>query len=267
MGGLQKAIEICIGEAEGNWAVAAEEINNGSTFILQGDRQYYAASLIKVPIMVAAFKLAEKGDLRLRDQLTLEAEDQVGGCGVLQHMSPGIKLPVHDLVTLMIIQSDNTATNMLIDLVGMERIQSVMREIGMTQSEIHHKLMIVAVDRKATNCVTALDVTAVLRLMAKGECVSLHASQQMIHIMKQQQLSNGFTSLLPALQETVVGSINDWEAASKTGNVEGITHETAILYAGKRAVAITILVEGVAERQAQETIAQIGKSIYSYMTT
>lgn len=267
MDGLQKAIESCIGKAEGNWAVAAEEITNGSTFILQGDRPYYAASLIKVPIMAAVFKLAEKGELRLRDRVTLEAEDQVGGCGVLQHMSPGIKLPVHDLVTLMMIQSDNTATNMLIDFVGMERIQSVMREIGMTQSEIHHKLMIVSADRKATNCVTAMDMTTVLRLLAKGKCVSLHASQQMIRIMKQQQLSNGFTSSLPAPQEPVVGSINEWEAASKTGNVDGITHESAILYAGQRAVVITMLSEDASEWQAQETIAEIGKSIYSYMTT
>ncbi|QTD43097.1 serine hydrolase [Sporosarcina sp. Te-1] len=267
MGGLQNAIERSVENVKGNWSVAVEEITGGSTFTLLGDRQFYAASLIKIPIMVTVFKLAEKGELRLRDQLILEAEDQVGGCGVLQHMSPGIQLPLYDLVTLMMIQSDNTATNMLIDLLGLERIQSVMGEIGMRQSEIHHKLMIVPVDRKATNRITALDMTTVLRLLAKGECVSLHASQQMIRIMKQQQLSNGFTSILPVPQDAIVGSISDWEVASKTGNVEGITHEAAILYAGKKAIAITILSEDADDRKAQETIAEIGTSMYSFITS
>ncbi|WP_224653647.1 serine hydrolase, partial [Escherichia coli] len=137
-----------------------EDVNEGTLFSINGDECFYAASIIKVPIMAAVFAAAEKGVVRLGERLPLRRDDIVGGSGVLQFMSPGIELPIYDLLTLMIIQSDNTATNMLIDLIGMETIQAFLKELGMERSEIHHKFMIVQANRVHSNEITASEMTA-----------------------------------------------------------------------------------------------------------
>jgi beta-lactamase class A len=264
MKALQEKIEARLKNAKGTWSVALEDLNDGASLSLNGDELFYAASIIKVPIMAAGFAAAEEGVVRLGDRLPLRRDDIVDGSGVLQFMSPGIKLPIYDLVTLMIIQSDNTATNMLIDLIGMEKIQAIMNGLGMERSEIHHKLMIVQANRMNSNEITASDVTALLTRIARGECVSLHASEQMVRIMKQQQLSNGLIDSLPAKNNSIVGSLPDWEFAGKTGNVDGIMHECALLYVHGRCVAITVLSKGCAEDDARGMIAQIGSDVYSY---
>jgi len=264
MEALREKIEARLKNAKGTWSIALEDLNDGASFSLHGDELFYAASIIKVPIMVAVFAAAEEGDVRLGDRLTLRKDDMVGGSGVLQFMSPRIELPIYDLVTLMIIQSDNTATNMLIDLIGMEKIQAVMNGLGMERSEIHHKLMIVQANRVNSNEITASDVTALLARIARGECVSLHASEQMIRIMKQQQLSNGLIGRLPAQNNVILGAIPEWEFAGKTGNVDGIMHECALLYVRGRCMAVTVLSKGCAEDEAREMISQIGREVYLY---
>lgn len=264
MKSLREKIEARLKEAKGTWSVAVEDVNNGESFSINGNESYYAASIIKVPIMAAAFAAAEEGVIRLGDCLPLRSDDIVGGSGVLQFMSPGIELPIHDLITLMIIQSDNTATNMLMDLIGIEKIQAVMNEAGMGRSEIHHKLMIVQANRVNSNEISAADMTALLTRIARGQCVSLHACEQMVRILKQQQLSNGLADSLPSTESSLVGSIPEWEFAGKTGSVEGIMHECALLYVHDCCVAVTVLSKGSAEDEAREMIAQIGSDVYMY---
>lgn len=261
---LQGKIESGLRDAKGIWSVSVEDLNEGTSFSLNGNELFYAASIIKVPIMAAVFAAAEKGSIHLGERLPLRRDDIVGGSGVLQFMSPGIELPIYDLLTLMIIQSDNTATNMLMDLIGTKKIQAVMNGQGMERSEIHHKLMIVQANRVNSNEITATDVNALLTRMARGECVSLHASEQMVRMMKQQQLSNGLIDSLPVIKNPIVGAIPEWEFAGKTGSVEGILHECAILYVRGRCIAVTVLSKGCSEDEARKTIAQIGSEVYLY---
>lgn len=262
MKSLQENIEARLKNAKGTWSVAVEDINEGTSFSVNGNESFYAASIIKVPIMAAVFAAAEEGSIRLGDYLPLRRDAMVGGSGVLQFMSPGIELPIYDLLTLMIIQSDNTATNMLIDLIGMEKIQAVMNGLGMERSEIHHKLMIVQANRVNSNEITATDVNALLTRIAGGKCVSLHASEQMVNMMKLQQLSNGLIDNLPVKNSSFVGAIPYWEIAGKTGNLEGILHESALLYVRGRCMAVTVLSKDSSEDEGREMIAQIGSEVY-----
>ena len=261
---LQEKIEALLKSSTGTWSVVVEDINEGTSFSLNGDSTVYAASIIKVPVMAAVYATAEDGAIRLGNRLPLQREDIVGGSGVLQFMSPGIELPIQDLVTLMIIQSDNTATNMLMDAIGMDKIQAVMNGLGMERSEIHHKLMIAQANRTNNNDITASDVNALLTRIAQGKCISLFASEQMIRIMKQQQLSNGLIGDLPARDSSIVGAIPDWEFAGKTGNVDGITHECGLLYVRGHCMAVTVLSKGCKDDEARELMAQIGREVYSY---
>src|SRR5699024_5872620 len=103
---------------------------------------FAAQSIIKVPIMAAIFTAYENGEFFLSEKRTIRKEDLVGGSGVIQHLSPGTELSIYDLMMLMIIQSDNSATNILIDLVDFELINQVMQEGGMRDSRLNKKLMI-----------------------------------------------------------------------------------------------------------------------------
>src|SRR5699024_4673832 len=110
--------------------------------------RFTAASVIKVPIMAAAFNAFENRAFAFSDEMELQREDRVGGSGVLQYMAPGTKLSIFDVMTLMIIQSDNTATNMMIDLLGMEMIQRTIDALNLSNTVIRNKLMIVSASRE-----------------------------------------------------------------------------------------------------------------------
>jgi|HigsolmetaAR206D_1030411.scaffolds.fasta_scaffold02958_2 beta-lactamase class A len=264
---LTRCIEKWINEAGGTWGIVLEDLNEGVRWEHNEDRLFYAASMIKLPIMAAVFAAASRGDFRLTDSLTVKKDDIVGGSGVLQHLSPELKLPIYDLVTLMIIQSDNTATNMLIDLVGFQEIRNAMQNLGMEDSTCFTKLMTVPVERPGRNMVTARDLNRLLKKLATGQFVSLYACEHMIDIMKKQQFRDCLPSLLPDDDPDIVGTLPTWEFANKTGWVTGIRHDGGILYVGERALAITVLSESVDDRQAKATMGKIGRAAYEYLLT
>lgn len=262
---LKQDIELLVEEAGGTWAVVLEDLDHQETWRLNADESFIAASVIKLPIMAAVFAAAAQGELRLGNCLTLKREDQVAGSGILQHLSPGMKLSVYDLLTLMIIQSDNTATNILIDRVGIEKVQETMQELGMADSVFYNKLMIVPVATPAKNTITASDISGVLKTFATGQFVSLYACEQMIEILKKQQVQNGLPAYLPDEDSDLVGVSPEWEVASKSGWVSGIHHDAGIFYVGNRTMIVTALSKDCDPFKAPETLGKIGQKVFSYM--
>lgn len=262
---LSQRLEQLVEEARGTWGIVIEDIDHQKSWSMNGDESFYAASVIKLPIMAAVFAVAERGELRLGDYLTLKREDIVGGSGVLQHLSPGIKLPIQDLLTLMIIQSDNTATNILIDLVGVEQIQQTMLDLGMSHSSFHTKLMTVPVNTSGRNKIAASDISNLLKTFVTGKFVSLYACEQMIDIMKKQQVRNGLPAFLPDQDSDIVGVKPEWEVANKSGWVTGIHHDVGIFYVGNRTMIVTAFSRDCDTLVAPITLAKMGQEVFSYM--
>ncbi|MFC4618777.1 serine hydrolase [Camelliibacillus cellulosilyticus] len=262
---LKQQVNDFIREAGGTWGISLIDLDHDQSWAMNGDERFTAASVIKVPIMAAVFAGAHRGDFRLTDLIELKRDDQVDGSGVLQHMTPGIKLPIYDYIYLMIIQSDNTATNILIDLVGVEAVQSAMRELGMTKSVFYNKLCIVPVKTPARNALTASDVGECLKRLAKAEYVSLYACEQMISMMKDQQYRDCLPSNLPEEDSEIVGTKADWEVANKTGWVSGIQHDAAIFYVGNRTMVVVTLSKGCQPQTARAAMGKIGRAVYEYL--
>lgn len=264
---LKKQVTEILDQAEGTWSVVIEDLDSEkAAFSIRGEKQYNAASIIKLPILAATYSMIDQEEMTLDDKVNLRQQDLVGGCGVLQHMSPGMSISVQDLLTLMIIQSDNTATNMIIDLVGKETIQQTMKQLGMKKSGFYNRLMIMPVDRVANNTVTAGDVAKLLKTFALGQFVSVDLCQRMIAIMKNQQI-HYLTTHFPNSDTDIIGSAPSWSYASKTGNVTGVYHDTGILYVGEKACVISILSEQVGKKAGMQTYDDIGKVVYQYMTS
>lgn len=262
---LSKRIEEITDKAGGLWGISLYDLNTGECWEKNEHEAFYAASVIKVPIMIAAFAASHRGELSLSERLILKREDMVGGSGLLQHLSPGSSFTIYDLITLMIIQSDNTATNMLIDHIGVGEIQQTLREIGMEKTKFYHKLMTLEVNRDGQNEITAHEMTEMLMKLAQGKIISAHASEQMITIMKKQQIRNALPSQIPDHDAPVIGMQKNWELANKTGNITGISHDIGIFYVGNKSLVASVLSQGIADMEAPKIIGEIGLEIYQYL--
>lgn len=263
---LRETIATVTSAAGGTWGVVVEDLDTGKKIALNEHERFLAESVIKIPIMAAAFQAAEDKRFHLSDKLVLQREDLVGGSGVLEYLTPGIELPIYDIITLMIVLSDNTATNMLVDLIGAEQINQTMQETGMKESHFFNKCCVYPAKRQGVNEITASDVNELLKTLANGRYVSYHACSQMIEIMKKQQVRNGLPAYLPESASSIIGSPVLWEMAHKPGWDTGRQHDAGILYAGDRSVIITVLSQEIEPFSALDALAKIGQAVYRYMT-
>ncbi|MDP6445730.1 MAG: serine hydrolase, partial [Pirellulaceae bacterium] len=138
---LGRLIEPLIAGHRGEVAVAIKHLATGEYFEYQGDKPMPTASLIKFPVMIEAYRQADTGRVDLDDEIVLEEGDKVPGSGVLTpHFSPGVKLSLRDAIRLMIAYSDNTATNLVLDRIGLKAVGDTMTKLGCPQTRIHAKV-------------------------------------------------------------------------------------------------------------------------------
>ncbi|KGP72704.1 serine hydrolase [Pontibacillus yanchengensis] len=209
-----------------------------------------AASVIKIPIMMEAFRQArtEGGDLSA--PVTIPQHNKVGGAGVLQFLSQDT-FSLYDLVKLMIIVSDNTASNAVIRSVGMEAINRMIEELGCWNTKLRREFMnLKAQGQGFDNTTTAEDMVNLLEQLA------LH-DREMVEILKGQQL----TSQLPAYN-----TYEDLEIANKTGELDGVQHDVGMFVDSYQSVYVAVLLNEVGEAvEAQRAIADIGHQVMQYM--
>ena len=178
-----------------------------------------AASVIKLFIMAEAFRAMEAGELSADQLFTKEKHMNMPSCGALNYMHDGVRITLMDLVTLMIILSDNTATNMLIDILGIEKINATIDSMGCEGCRLNRRLFDSEASRRGIqNYITASGVGRFLKLLVDGKAVSPAASEKMISIMKDQRLNGKMPFFL------------DCDIAHKTGEDDGTTHDAAIVY-------------------------------------
>lgn len=201
-----------------------ENLETGERVGYREDQPLKAASVIKLFVMAAAFNQFEAGRLKQDFSLPIYKKDCVPSCGALTYLHEGISVTALDLVTLMIIFSDNTATNVLIDLLGMEEINRYIDSLGFENTHLNRKMYDIEKSGQGIqNYITASEAGRLLTMIHRGELVSEAASRQMISILKNQQLCSKIPFYLQALEE-------EPEIAHKTGEDRGITHDVGIVY-------------------------------------
>src|SRR4051794_18740859 len=179
--------------------IAAKNLTTGEEVLVEPDRTFPTASAFKIPVLAELYRQVEEGRIRLDDRIPVRASDIVKGSGVLRALQPGLAATAHDLATLMIIVSDNTATNMLIDLVGgVEPINAFMRSLGLTSVVVHNRIdfEVIGDDNRRLAEAAPRDLMRLCGLMARGELVSAEASRGMLAIMRQQHYLSQFPRYL-----------------------------------------------------------------------
>jgi len=228
----------------------------GKCIYIKSKEVFQSASLIKVPILIEGLRQSERGKLNV-DQL-VSITNHVGGSGVLQSLSRDALLTLKDLMTLMITVSDNTATNILIERLGMEAINSSMGKMGLQHTALNRKMMdFVAMEQGLDNYTSPSDMLTCLKVINEGLYLTEESRATALNMMKYQQ----FQDRLPGMMD-----LDRVMAANKTGSLPHVVHDCAIItYKGKTAYAAVLLDRLDDVFAGNQIISRVGKHIYDYL--
>ncbi|MBR2942485.1 MAG: serine hydrolase [Clostridia bacterium] len=206
----------------GDTGVYIKNLITGETWQRGEDVPVVAASVIKIPVMIEAFLQVEAGELSLEEIHALEDWERLPSCGTLKAMHTGIKMTLLDLIKLMIIVSDNAATNIMIRRLGIERVTGTLRSLGCEKTTLNRLLFdSEASKRGVKNFITAGEIGMLLERLWRGEIVSKTASAQMMEILLDQRLNGKLPFFIDSMGIDI---------AHKTGEDDGITHDCGIIY-------------------------------------
>ncbi len=236
---LARILQPLINAHDGDAAVSVKHLATGATFHHRQDVVMPTASLIKLPVMIEAYRQVAEGTLDLTSTITLTNDDKVPGSGILtKHFSDGASLTVRDAIRLMIAYSDNTATNLVIDQIGLVSTARTMETLGLPQTKLHSKVYrgstSVFPERSKAyglGSTTSSEMITVLERLQRNELVSPEASDEMLEHL----LACEHTEMIPALLP------EDVRVAHKSGAVSNARTDAGILYTDSGAIAICVL--------------------------
>lgn len=238
---------------DGALGVAVIDLAAGRGFALHGDTVFPQASVIKIPILARMFQAVRQGKFTLDTRVAVEPAEAVGGSGHLQdRLKAGpVTLTVGELMTAMIEDSDNTATNKCIDMVGMASVNRMMDDLGLPHTRLRRKMMDAgAVARGDENLSTPLEMARLVELIYRGKIVDPAAGQQIIGFMK--RVSGGLREGLPL----------DVETASKTGELPGARSETGIVFLERRPFVLSVMSAFIDDRRSP--VPDVARIVYRY---
>lgn len=265
---LSERLSGLIGGHEGKVAVSIKHLGTGESFEHNPDVPMPTASLIKFPVMIEAYRQAEAGQLDLKAMNTLKDADKVPGSGILTtHFTEGMTLSNRDAIRLMIAYSDNTATNLVVDRIGLPATAKLMEEMGLPNTKLHSKVY-----RRDTSIfperskefglgsTTAGEMMKLLEKLHKKELIGEAASKAMLEHMYACEDKSQMVRLLP------YGT----KVAQKTGAVSDVRTSAGIIDTPGGPIAICVLTaqnkdqRWVPDNAAEVLVAEIARETYNH---
>ncbi len=243
---LDKQVRQEIKDFKGKVTLFAKNLDTGASYGISEDERVRTASTIKVPIMAATFALVTEGKAKWSDELVLTKEKKVSGAGILPDFGDGLRLTLRDAAHLMIMLSDNTATNLVLDHVTADAVNEKLESFGLKFTRSLRKIggggesKLFAADwnkkpdgsssRYGIGVATPREMVELLEKIERGSIVSTEACKEMIGILKRQQYHDG-----------IARSVKGIETATKPGALDALRSDIGIFYTkrGRIAMAIT----------------------------
>jgi len=226
--------------------IYAKNLDTGKDYSLRADEQVRTASTIKLPIMTEVFRQVAAGKLKWTDEIILTKEKKQGGSGILSEFSDNTKIDLKTAVNLMIVVSDNTATNLVLDVVTADGVNDFMDALGLKQTRSMRKIG-GGGDSKASadhrlklfglGASSPKEMVKLLEMLEKGEVVSKESSLEMLAILKRQQFKDGIGRGLP---DTV-------PSASKSGALDRLRSDVGIIYTRRGRIAMAMTTDDMME--------------------
>jgi beta-lactamase class A len=247
-----KEIKRFLEERLGNYSFYFEDIDSGYIYAYNENVMMTAAGCIKLPIAAALLKNEEEGKVNLRDSFQVKRDDKVKGNGILHEFGER-EYTLGELMVAMLIQSDNTAANKIIDVLGMDNINNKINEMGLTNTKLNRKTAEEGIDNNHTeNLSCSRDLSKCWKLIYERSYLNRENSDTLISILKRQQIKNKLSYYIPDYLKKSI--------ASKSGDVEGVENDTALMLTSKGTFILTVMSQNLPNSiYGNVTIARAGK--------
>ncbi len=241
---------------DGQAGVVVKDLKTGWEVSYEKDGLFPAASLAKVPIMGACFKAVEEGRIRLGDAIELKGAYKVNGSGVLKEAPNGTYFSVEGLIELMITESDNTAANILISMLGFDYLNGFFKETGLSNTNLYRKMMDFSLRRRGVeNYTTAEDMALILEKMYRGTLINKTISRQCLQVLSKQRINDRIPARLPS----------EVSVAHKTGLENNVCHDVGIVFTRKGDYLVCVLTgHAKSIKLAKRFIAAVSFQAFDY---
>ncbi len=230
---------------KGKVSLFAKNLETGQTYSYGGDDRVRTASTIKIAVMIEAFARVAEGRAKWTDELVLTKAARYSGSGVLPELGDGLKLTLRDCVNLMMVVSDNTATNMVLDYLTTDSVNERMKALGFRDTRLMRRIGGGGESREGKEpdnkrfglgATTPHEMVQILEKLERGEIVSKAVSKEMIDLMKREQV-----------RYAIARTLWDLPMASKYGALDKLRSCVALVYSKRGRIAIAITVDDMPE--------------------
>ena len=241
---------------DGVMGVAILDLTSGQSILLHPDDVFPQASSIKITVLAELYRQAGEGKLKLDDLYTVQQSDIVPDSWIMEGLTPGVtRITLRDLATMMIAVSDNSATNVLIDRVGMENVNAMLDGLGLHNTRLRRKMMdLNAAKQGRENISTPREMMTLLETIFRGKLLN---HQMTIEFFKMLSTAKNSPIRL-AVPDNIV-------SADKPGELEAVRNDSGVVFAQNRPFIICVMTTYLLNEDAgNDTIRRIAAAAYSY---
>jgi len=246
---LESSIHDVDDHLDGMMGVAIEDLNTGEHFLLHEDEVFAQASSIKITVLANLYLQAQQGKLKLTDLYTVQSSDLVADSDIMGGLTPGVtSVTLRDLATMMVAVSDNSATNVLIDRVGMQNVNAMLDSLGLAHTRLRRKMMdLQAAKEGRENISTPHEMMALLDAIYHGKVLNKESTEDFFKTLSTNK-SSWIPRDLPA----------DLKVANKPGALEAVRNDSGIVFVEGRPYAICVMTSFLRnERDGEEAISKV----------
>lgn len=241
---------------DGLVGVAILDLTNGETILYHADEVFPTASSIKVALLAELYRQAQQGTLKLTDIYTVRATDDVEDSAIFNGLTPELtKLTLRDLAQMVVAVSDNAATNVLIDRVGMANVNSLLQSLSLTKTKLQRKMMDVnAAKEGRENLATPREFMMLMEGIYRGRVVNQPLNDDLLKLLT---TSKG-SPMQRALGENA-------KVADKDGELDAVRCDFGVVYAPNRPFVISVMTTYLkTDKDGEEAIGEITEAAYNY---
>ena len=239
---------------DGVMGVAIVDLTDNHQYLLHADDVYPQASSIKIAVLAELYRQSQQGKLKLTDSYTVNASDLVPDSDIMGGLTPGVtKLTLRDVATMMVAVSDNSATNVLIDRVGMDNVNALMTSLGLKHTLLRRKMMdLKAAGEGRENVSTPKEMATLLEQIYRGKVLNKEMIDDFFKV-----LSTHKDSWIPRyLPEGL-------KMANKPGALEGVRNDSGVIFVENRPYIICVMTTYLRrESDGEEAIARVSQAAY-----